>query len=428
MESHLAKTYTLIHAFLRQHSHYQLARALKKAAKDVVALKDDVNLEGPFLDVIIKEWQEGRVKHVSESESSSSESKKSTSNDSDSSSSSSSNTQPNAPYKNGSITESNSESTSSISEPNSDIETASRSRMEKNLVSKPRGEDGCQSSATLTSGSSNSCSSSSKMVSRSEKVPKVASDNNKYNRQRPISSSGSTPNDGSSDCTSSDEVMKTLPTRKFAQGSSSSSTSSDTSSGSSEVETTRPVKTGLPRQMHLCSTSHSVSAISHSKYSPASSVPCRPNQVKQSGKFDTSLNADEKPCQYSKKQTRDTNDVRPLKKQRTTKAGASVPTATTKTTETTPETKTIVAEGKGRRNANAPFQRINPDKVSHHLVQDNGYTAKAGPSNDYGQRAHKDLISTRGAGFRKEKNKKKRGSYKGGEITLESHSFKFETD
>lgn len=43
---------------------------------------------------------------------------------------------------------------------------------------------------------------------------------------------------------------------------------------------------------------------------------------------------------------------------------------------------------------------------------------QAAPTNDYGQRAHQDLIVTRGAGFRKEKNKKKRGSYKGGEITV----------
>jgi hypothetical protein len=37
---------------------------------------------------------------------------------------------------------------------------------------------------------------------------------------------------------------------------------------------------------------------------------------------------------------------------------------------------------------------------------------------DYGKRAHQDLVVTRGAGFRKEKNKKKRGSYRGGEITV----------
>ena len=39
-------------------------------------------------------------------------------------------------------------------------------------------------------------------------------------------------------------------------------------------------------------------------------------------------------------------------------------------------------------------------------------------SGDYGAKASDDLIVTRGAGFRKEKNKKKRGSYKGGEITV----------
>ena len=47
-------------------------------------------------------------------------------------------------------------------------------------------------------------------------------------------------------------------------------------------------------------------------------------------------------------------------------------------------------------------------------------------ANDYGVRAERDLQLTRGAGFRKEKNKKKRGSYAGGEITLESHSIKFD--
>jgi hypothetical protein len=46
--------------------------------------------------------------------------------------------------------------------------------------------------------------------------------------------------------------------------------------------------------------------------------------------------------------------------------------------------------------------------------------------NDFGARASRDLIVTRGAGFRKEKNKKKRGSYAGGEITMATHSIKFD--
>lgn len=43
---------------------------------------------------------------------------------------------------------------------------------------------------------------------------------------------------------------------------------------------------------------------------------------------------------------------------------------------------------------------------------------KGGRPGDYGEKASADLIVTRGAGFRKEKNKKKRGSYRGGEITV----------
>ena len=39
-------------------------------------------------------------------------------------------------------------------------------------------------------------------------------------------------------------------------------------------------------------------------------------------------------------------------------------------------------------------------------------------ADDYGAQANRDLLVTRGDGFRKEKNKKKRGSYRGGEITV----------
>lgn len=38
---------------------------------------------------------------------------------------------------------------------------------------------------------------------------------------------------------------------------------------------------------------------------------------------------------------------------------------------------------------------------------------------DYGERAHHDLSVTKGKGFTKEKNKKKRGSYRGGAIDIQ---------
>ena len=49
-----------------------------------------------------------------------------------------------------------------------------------------------------------------------------------------------------------------------------------------------------------------------------------------------------------------------------------------------------------------------------------------GSENSYGFKAHQDLIVTRGKGFQKEKNKKKKGSYRGGAIDMGSHSVKFQ--
>jgi len=125
----------------------------------------------------------------------------------------------------------------------------------------------------------------------------------------------------------------------------------------------------------------------------------------------------------------DTDDAQPTKKRRTSEGGAAVITATSETVELVKpgpqSTDRIKGNGKPARKTNTPFQRVNPEKVATNIIQDNGYVAKPAPKNDYGARAHEDLIVTRGAGFRKEKNKKKRGSYKGGEITMESHSFKF---
>lgn len=48
------------------------------------------------------------------------------------------------------------------------------------------------------------------------------------------------------------------------------------------------------------------------------------------------------------------------------------------------------------------------------------YDAKGGATSGWGARASQDLIVTRGKGFTKEKNKKKRGSYRGGEIDQSS--------
>jgi len=45
---------------------------------------------------------------------------------------------------------------------------------------------------------------------------------------------------------------------------------------------------------------------------------------------------------------------------------------------------------------------------------------------DYAEQAHRDLIVTKGKGFTKEKNKKKRGSYRGGLIDITPRGIKFD--
>ena len=60
---------------------------------------------------------------------------------------------------------------------------------------------------------------------------------------------------------------------------------------------------------------------------------------------------------------------------------------------------------KGKKKPNAPFQRIPSDtKV------DPRYASNAYVPNEYSNRAYQDLSITKGKGFTKEKNKKKKGS------------------
>ncbi|KAJ2342857.1 jun-like transcription factor [Coemansia erecta] len=84
--------------------------------------------------------------------------------------------------------------------------------------------------------------------------------------------------------------------------------------------------------------------------------------------------------------------------------------------------------GEVANEAKTPFCRIKPEDVVYadNRLKDNRYMSKGSVDGDFGYKAHRDLIVTRGKSFTKEKNKKKRGSYSGGRITMESHSIKFE--
>jgi nucleolin len=49
-----------------------------------------------------------------------------------------------------------------------------------------------------------------------------------------------------------------------------------------------------------------------------------------------------------------------------------------------------------------------------------------GAKGSWGERANHDLKFSRGKSFRHEKTKKKRGSYRGGQISMEVNSIKFD--
>ena len=50
-------TYSLIYAFLRKQEQTKAAEAVKKAARNIIVLKDDLQLEVPHLDEIVQQWK-----------------------------------------------------------------------------------------------------------------------------------------------------------------------------------------------------------------------------------------------------------------------------------------------------------------------------------------------------------------------------------
>lgn len=74
------------------------------------------------------------------------------------------------------------------------------------------------------------------------------------------------------------------------------------------------------------------------------------------------------------------------------------------------------------KKSNVPFSRIRDDTMVDPRLASNAYVPY-----DYAQRAHEKLIVTKGKGFTKEKNKGKRGSYRGGMIDIQgTKGIKFE--
>ena len=83
-----------------------------------------------------------------------------------------------------------------------------------------------------------------------------------------------------------------------------------------------------------------------------------------------------------------------------------------------------------KRKSGEAFRRVDSEEWSKEIItglEDNSYEQTFGGAG-YGAKASEKLITVRGKDFRHEKTKKKRGSYRGGEISLAVNGFKYEDE
>ncbi|KAM7272621.1 hypothetical protein ACFE04_027284 [Oxalis oulophora] len=144
---------------------------------------------------------------------------------------------------------------------------------------------------------------------------------------------------------------------------------------------------------------------------------------------------DEKPTEEAGKENNENSDVvangnheksgeKPTKKQKYDSAeNSSMFSQTAISFEAIIATSTFIMPPQTKR-----FQRVRVEEVefADERLQDNSYWSKDGAENGYGAKAQEILGQVKGRGFRHEKTKKKRGSYRGGQIDLQSHSIKFQ--
>jgi len=81
-------------------------------------------------------------------------------------------------------------------------------------------------------------------------------------------------------------------------------------------------------------------------------------------------------------------------------------------------------ENSQKKKSKAPFRRVKAEDIviEKEELKDNSFQS----FDSWGAKANQDLIVTKGKSFRHEKTKKKRGSYRGGQINVGVNSIKFD--
>ncbi|KAL8666629.1 MAG: hypothetical protein Q9168_007436 [Polycauliona sp. 1 TL-2023] len=250
---------------------------------------------------------------------------------------------------------------------------------------------------------------------------------------------------------------KQQPSRSPESKSSSSSSESESTSDSSDSGSEEPIRrsnlatsdTPLPAA-HISSLSDSDSSssdsdpgdqlvvpkfkklVDESKVSSDSSVTLVPTPTTSTSKdvapsvnssalssSSSSSDSEEEPAPASQNPT-STDTASNTKKRKASASPSALVESITVTThaERIPFTgevtsTTATTKNTGLKPRAVPFSRISPNTPIPAALASNAYQPY-----DYAERAHQDLIVTKGKGFTKEKNKKKRGSYRGGVIDV----------
>ncbi|KAH7107628.1 SRP40, C-terminal domain-containing protein [Auriculariales sp. MPI-PUGE-AT-0066] len=463
-DDNTAATYSLVYAFLKSRGNTKAAQEVKQAAPSaVVVLKDAAaKRAGKELEDAVQAWRAGKTSKPIEAQPIENTSKLDVSSSSSSSSSESSSE--------------SSSSSSSDSDSESDVKPVKPAApaVSKRKSESPPARAGIgarkvtvavkssptDSHKTLSSGDDKKTKSASQKPATSSRSTSGTSASKTQPKPHPTPSSSDT--DSSTGSSSEDDTPKPTPVAKSAttktalkKAEASSSSSSSSSSDSDDEHPAKPVPTKaaatLPPKRKVAPTSSSNSSSDSSSSSsdsedvpPAKPIPTKAAAASQpknkltnlssssssSSESSDSSSDDEAPAKSKTASTAALNppaetaeEVRAVKK-RKLGTGEAVVTSVESTEREAP----VPAGGeKADRRTNERFSRIKADQVAYYdpRLKDNTFESKPRPTNDYGQKAHEDLIVTRGAGFRKEKNKKKRGSYRGGEITMQSHSIKF---
>lgn len=328
------------------------------------------------------------------------------------------------------ITKVSSSSSSSSDDSTSDSESSSDDVEDVAMDDAPADESTSESSESSSSDESTDDSEEeakpAESGTKATKATKAGA--NPLKRKAETDSESSSDSDSDSDMSGSEDER---PQNKKVKTKSSSDESSSSESSESEDESSEDVKAKPEAAKTSDDESSSGSDSSSSSDSESDAEP----QVDLEVAAKVPLPESDASSDSESSSESDSNDEKPLQVPNAAASDSSV-TLDKTSPELMPSTAnpplppgpTLKSNNRGKNGANAsrtqnqPFSRIRKDIVVDPRLSSNAYV-----SHDYGDKAHQDLIITKGKGFTKEKNKKKRGSYKGGPLDIhKSRSIKFD--